>query len=102
MYDKILILLPSMMKVVCNPSVQKENFDRPVRNVNCYSNIWIDNYPPYSAWLTYHALLERDLYLYGHLPKTEGYYFVHVGTSVLSSVRPRLPSVSPGPYLGKH
>ena len=27
-----------MMKVVRNPSIQMEKFDRPVRNVNCYDN----------------------------------------------------------------
>ena len=27
------------MKVVCNPSMQMEKFDKPVRSVNCYDNV---------------------------------------------------------------
>ena len=31
-----------MMKVVCNPSMQMEKFDRPMYDVNCYDNALTD------------------------------------------------------------
>ena len=42
--------LSSMMKVVSNPSMQMEKFDRPVRSVNCYDNgftLYFQNYRKY-------------------------------------------------------